>query len=1345
MKKFFSFTIKVLAFQLLVCCIQNKNVLALVPAANKVVVVILENHSYNQVVGSSAAPYINSLINDSKGALFTQSYGLINASQPNYLQLFSGSNQGMLSNSLPPVLPFITPNLGAELIAASKTFIGYAESLPSVGYTGVSSPPYDRKHNPWVNWQVAPTNGIASALNQPFTSFPTNYNLLPSVSFVVPNELNNMHDGSDPARITNCDNWLQTNLDGYIQWAKSNNSVLILTFDEDDYKSQLHILTLFIGEKVQHGNYPNVINHYNILRTIEDMFSLPHAGAAATAATIDYCWKTCNQPALITASGPLTFCQGNSVTLTASTGVSYLWSNGATTQSIAATVQSNYTVAITDALICTATSAPAEVVVNSFSHPLPVFTETIGTITSDTPINTYETSNGFDNDPLTFSGNGVVSSTSPSSGYSGASGGGNLFISNVTGQNVVISNINTSGLSNLQLSFGIYKNNANTTSSDLIVQVSTDGISYTPLSYVTLPIGVALWNYRTATGTIPSTPNLRIQFLQTNSATQFRIDDITLKYAITAPSISASGSTSFCQGNTVALNATAASSYTWSNGPTTQNISVGTTGNYYVTETASNGCTATSNTISVNVGASVIPSVSISANTGVTICGGTNVTFTAVPTNGGATPVYQWKKNGTNVGTNSATYSDNTLATGNQITCVMTSTAPCPSPVNATSNMLTMTVNSSGTASVSISANPPGTICAGTNVTFTAVPVNQGTSPVYQWKKNGSNVGTNSTSYSDNGLATSNQITCVMTSNSTCATGSPATSNSITMIVNPNVAASVSISANPSGAVCSGTNVIFTAAPVNPGTTPVYQWKKNGVNVGTNSTTYSDNSLATSNQITCVFTSNATCATGSPATSNSITMTVNPNVATSVSISANPSGTVCAGTNVIFTATPVNPGTTPVYQWKKNGVNVGTNSASYSDNTLATSNQITCVMTSNATCATGSPATSNSITMTVNPNAAASVSISANPSGAVCSGTNVTFTAVPVNPGATPVYQWKKNGLNVGINSTTYSDNSPAPDYQVSCVMTSNATCVTGSPSTSNNISMIVNTAPAIANFSPLSGTAGSTVIINGVGFVNTPTVKFNGATSSIIVNSTTQISATVPAGASTGNITVSTTCGTATGATPFNFIAAPTVTLSLKLFIQGFYSGGGLMRNNANGGCLFINSISSNTSDVDTVFISAMNPTTYAEVNRQYGILKINGNVSVTFNASVITGNSYYIRVQHRSALETWSAAPVIMTASSSYDFTTSQNKAYGSNQIVTSDLAGWAFYSGDISHFLTGLGHKDGIIEAQDYGDMENAVYYTLSGYSLEDITGDGLVESEDYAIMENNVYATIQALHP
>src|SRR4029077_14693433 len=106
------------------------------------------------------------------------------------------------------------------------------------------------------------------------------------------------------------------------------------------------------------------------------------------------------------------------------------------------------------------------------------------------------------------------------------------------------------------------------------------------------------------------------------------------------------------------------------------------------------------------------------------------------------------------------------------------------------------------------------------------------------------------------------------------------------------------------------------------------------------------------------MTSNATCASPTTATSKSLTMTVNANVTPSVSIAANPGTTICGGATVSFTATPTNGGT-PSYQWKKNSVNVGTNSAIYTYNGLANGDVITCVMTSNATCVSPTTATSN--------------------------------------------------------------------------------------------------------------------------------------------------------------------------------------------------------------------------------------------------------------------------------------------------------------------------------------------------------------------------------------------------
>ncbi len=379
-----------------------------------------------------------------------------------------------------------------------------------------------------------------------------------------------------------------------------------------------------------------------------------------------------------------------------------------------------------------------------------------------------------------------------------------------------------------------------------------------------------------------------------------------------------------------------------------------------------------------------------------------------------------------------------------------TSAAGCVGPATT----VVLTINPLLPVSVSVAASAT-TICPGTSVTFTATPTNGGAAPVYQWRLNGANVGSNSSTYTNNTLANADKITCVLTSNATCPTGNPATSNQITMTVNPNLPVSVSIaaSANPS---CAGNSVTFTATPTNGGATPSYQWKRNGINVGINSNTYSY-VPTTGHVITCVLTSSITpCATGNPATSNAITMTVNANIPVSVSIAASVT-TICAGTSVTFTATPVNGGTTPAYQWKRNGANVGGNSPTYTTAGLANNDVVTCVLTSNITpCPTGNPATSNAITMTVNPILTASVTIaaSANP---VCTGTSVTFTASPVNGGTTPSYQWYRGAVAVGGNSPTYTY-TPANGDAIRVVMTSNATpCLTSSPATSNTIVMVVN------------------------------------------------------------------------------------------------------------------------------------------------------------------------------------------------------------------------------------------------------------------------------------------------
>jgi hypothetical protein len=263
------------------------------PKPDHIVICILENHSFNQIIGSPAAPYINALANDTLSALFTSSYGVTHPSQPNYLAIFSGDTQGVTDDLVPTGNPFNTPNLGEQLIGIGNTFISYSDDLPSVGFDGELSDNYARRHNPMTNWMGNGTNQISPSSNQPYNAFPTtDFTTLPTVCFVNPTTVDDMHDGPDPVAISNGDAWISTNLDQYVQWAKINNSLFILTFDEDNDSSSNHITTIFTGQKVLSGHYDSIINHYSILHTIEKMYGLTYIGDSITFPPITYCWKS---------------------------------------------------------------------------------------------------------------------------------------------------------------------------------------------------------------------------------------------------------------------------------------------------------------------------------------------------------------------------------------------------------------------------------------------------------------------------------------------------------------------------------------------------------------------------------------------------------------------------------------------------------------------------------------------------------------------------------------------------------------------------------------------------------------------------------------------------------------------------------------------------------------------------------------------------------------------------------------------------------------------------------------------------------------------------------------------
>jgi phosphatidylinositol-3-phosphatase len=248
-----------------------------VPRFDHIVVVVEENRADAEVLGSTDAPYINQLARS--GLLLTNSYAITHPSQPNYVALFSGSTQGLSSDGCPNT--FSGDNLAHQLLSRHQSFAGYSQSLPSAGYLGCSAGPYARKHAPWTDFANVPRSA-----GRPLAQFPS-YPDLPKVSFVIPDLNHDMHDGT----IAEADAWLRSHLAGYVTWAESHNSLLVLTWDEDDRSAGNHIPTVLAGAHVPAAHYGKRVDHYTILRTIEAACGLPALGAAAHRAPITGVWS----------------------------------------------------------------------------------------------------------------------------------------------------------------------------------------------------------------------------------------------------------------------------------------------------------------------------------------------------------------------------------------------------------------------------------------------------------------------------------------------------------------------------------------------------------------------------------------------------------------------------------------------------------------------------------------------------------------------------------------------------------------------------------------------------------------------------------------------------------------------------------------------------------------------------------------------------------------------------------------------------------------------------------------------------------------------------------------------
>jgi hypothetical protein len=560
-------------------------------------------------------------------------------------------------------------------------------------------------------------------------------------------------------------------------------------------------------------------------------------------------------------------------------------------------------------------------------------------------------------------------------------------------------------------------------------------------------------------------------------------------------------------------------------------------------------------------------------------CQNTSVSFTATPYCGGCPASYQWKVDGLDVGTDTAVYTTSSLTNGQVITCVLTSNLPGiynnpdtsnaitvnvtsapPTPTitqnntvltssatagnqwyvndtiipGATSQTYTITENGDYTVISTVNgcssdtsavltinnafvvgvtiAQTAGTnpTCVGESVTFTATPVNGGTSPSYIWLLNGSIVGTDSPTYTT--LITSSQtVSCILTSSMMGVSGNPETSNGVLVVVN-----------NPPTAPTITQNGAVLTSSVSVGN----QWYWNGnIIIGATSQTYT----AVQNGNYTVTTTSGGC-TSAQSTAVTVSGLVAVDVTISQTVGTNPT---CSGVSLTFTASVVNGGTNPTYQWKVDGVNVAT-TASYTTSSITNGQIITCVATSNLSGVTNNPATSNAITMvisnlstptitqnglvltssanagnqwylngsiitgatsqtyTIAQNGTYTVIVSDNGctsptssplavtnafvasvtiaqttgSTPSCEGDTLVFTANPVNGGTTPGYQWQVNGSNVGTNTGTYSSSTLSNNDVVSCMLISNMPAVAGNPAQSNAITVTINPAPPVPTIS---------------------------------------------------------------------------------------------------------------------------------------------------------------------------------------------------------------------------------------------------------------------------------------
>jgi phosphatidylinositol-3-phosphatase len=256
-----------------------------VPQFGHIILLVEENHSYSEVIGNTSMPYLNSLA--AQYGLATQYFANAHPSIGDYFMLTTGQ---LVTTDDAFAGTVDVDNIVRELISVGKTWKSYAESIPSTGYTGGDSYPYARRHNPFSYFSDVVNDSSQADNLVSMTQFQADLanEELPDFSFIVPNLLDDAHDGS----LQVADAWLQQNIEPLISSSTfQKDGLLVIVFDEantnDSTDGGGRVAALILSPKTKQGYRSTTFyQHQSTLRLILqglEVTAYPDAASSAPA------------------------------------------------------------------------------------------------------------------------------------------------------------------------------------------------------------------------------------------------------------------------------------------------------------------------------------------------------------------------------------------------------------------------------------------------------------------------------------------------------------------------------------------------------------------------------------------------------------------------------------------------------------------------------------------------------------------------------------------------------------------------------------------------------------------------------------------------------------------------------------------------------------------------------------------------------------------------------------------------------------------------------------------------------------------------------------------------------